>query len=39
VGNGSLEALYLVALVAVIAVIVFRRQLRHWLEPTGRSRD
>lgn len=38
-GDGSLEALYLVAFVAVIAAIVFRRQLRRWLRPTGRSRD
>jgi len=38
-GDGSLEALYLVVLVAVIAAFVFRRQLRGWLRPTGRSRD
>jgi hypothetical protein len=38
-GDGALEALYLVAFVAVIAAIVFRRQLRHWLRPTERNRD
>jgi hypothetical protein len=31
-GDGSLEALYLVAFFAVVAVIVFRRQLRRLLE-------
>ena len=30
-GDGSLEAIYLIALVAVIAVVVFRRPLRRWL--------
>jgi hypothetical protein len=35
-GDGSLEALYLVALVAAIAALVFRRPLRRWL---GRARS
>jgi hypothetical protein len=30
-GDGSLEALYLVAVIAVIAAVVFRRRLRGWL--------
>lgn len=38
-GDGSLEALYLVAFLAVIAVIVFRRRLHRWLGPAGRSGD
>lgn len=29
-GDGSLEALYLLVIVVVIAAIVFRRPLRHW---------
>jgi hypothetical protein len=37
-GDGSLEALYLVAFVAVIAAIAFRRQLLRRLRAT-RSRD
>jgi hypothetical protein len=38
-GDGSLEVLYLVAFVAVIAAIMFRRQMRRWLGPATRSRD
>jgi hypothetical protein len=38
-GDGSLETLYLVALVAVIAAIVFRRPLRRWLGPATRRHD
>lgn len=30
-GDGSLEALYVVALVAVIAAVIWRRPLRRWL--------
>lgn len=38
-GDGSLEALYLVALLAVIAAIVLRRQLRSALRLKTRTRD
>ena len=38
-GDGSLEALYVAALLAAIAAFVFRRQLRRWLGPAGRSRN
>ena len=34
-GDGLLEALYLVALVALITALVFRRQLRRKLGPTS----
>jgi hypothetical protein len=30
-GDGSLETLYLIALLAIVAAVVFRRPLRHWL--------
>jgi hypothetical protein len=37
-GDGSLEVLYLFALVAVIGGVVFRRRLRRWLAVYGNSR-
>jgi hypothetical protein len=38
-GDGSLEALYLVALFALIAALVFRRQLRRQLRSMTRRYD
>jgi hypothetical protein len=38
-GDGSLEVFYLVAFVALIVAIVFRRQLRRSLTSGARSRD
>jgi hypothetical protein len=38
-GDGSLETLYLVALVALIAVLVFRRQLRRKFGPATQRHD
>jgi len=38
-GDGSLEVLYLFVLVAVVAAIVFRQQMGHWLELKGQSRN
>ena len=35
-GDGSLEALYMVVLVALIAALLCRRQLRHKLRLTTR---
>jgi hypothetical protein len=35
-GDGSLEALYVIAVMAIIAAVVFRRPLRRWL---GSSHD
>ena len=33
-GDGSLEVLWLVALIAIVAAIFFRRPLRRWLRQT-----
>jgi hypothetical protein len=38
-GDGSLEVLYLIATVAVIAAIVFRRRLRGWLLSARTSKE
>jgi hypothetical protein len=37
-GDGSLEVLYVIALLAVIAAVICRRPLRRWLGPLWPNR-